>query len=173
MASSGRAASERITIGGVFSNQSVTESFLCFTANKIYTPSYVSLETALAHYGFITEGVFQITGCSTRKTEHFNTPVGYFTYRNLKPELFFGYRLDRRSNIHYLIAEPEKAIIDYLYLNHKIHDTRDLNELRWNFSVIAEQISLNKLNLYNNHIGSGVLNRRLQLLTQALYAITE
>ena len=39
-----------------------------FVANKIYAPSYISLESALAHYGWIHEGVFTITSVSTLKT---------------------------------------------------------------------------------------------------------
>ena len=41
-------------------------------ANKIYSPSYISLETALSYYGLIPESVYALTSVSTRKTISFN-----------------------------------------------------------------------------------------------------
>jgi len=91
-----------------FSDQKVEEPFLYYTANQLYHPSYVSLESALSRYGFIPEGVFQITSCTTLKTNSFNTPIGNFSYRHLKPSLFFGYQLKEWNDHRYAMAEPEK-----------------------------------------------------------------
>jgi predicted transcriptional regulator of viral defense system len=54
-----------------FADRKTEEPFLYFTANTLYQPSYVSLESALSCYGFIPEGVFQIISCSSRKTQTF------------------------------------------------------------------------------------------------------
>ena len=85
---------------------------LFFIANRIYSPSYVSLESAWRWYDFIPEGVFTITSVSTLKTAAFATPLGHFSYRRLKPDLFWGYRLEEYGSFRFKIADPAKAILD-------------------------------------------------------------
>ena len=86
---------------------------LFFISNQMYAPSYISLESALSYYGFIPEGVFKITAISTLKTQEFTTPASVFSYRSIKPELYFGYQLVSFGSFHFKIAEPEKTILDY------------------------------------------------------------
>ena len=155
-----------------FTDHEVKETFLFYCANEIYSPSYVSLESALYIYGFIPEGVFQITCCTTLKTNKFETPVGNFAYRNLKPALFFGYHLRPWKEHHYAVAGPEKTIIDYLYLHNEIESPKDFESLRWNSTEISNQISTKKLNQYASHIGSKALNTRINLLQSYLNANT-
>ncbi|MDO9547598.1 MAG: hypothetical protein Q7J65_01360 [Candidatus Marinimicrobia bacterium] len=153
-----------------FSDQQKEEHFLYYLANRLYRPSYISLESALAWYGFIPEGVFQTISCSTLKPQRFETPLGLFGYRHLKRTLFFGYRLVPWKTVRFAIAEPEKALIDYLYLNPQIHDDQDFMALRWNIFSINEQIDRQKLNTYGRAINSPVFSRRLALLTGLLDA---
>lgn len=120
------------------------EQFLFYTANKIYSPSYISLETALKYYGLIPEEVFQLTSVSTKKTTKFYTPVGNYSYRHIKPELFFGYRIVESENHQILLAEPEKAILDYLYLNSFLKTADDFRSLRINREEFFEQINLER-----------------------------
>ncbi|MEX2601496.1 MAG: hypothetical protein WD355_07610 [Balneolaceae bacterium] len=153
-----------------FDDQPVDEGFLSYAANQLYSPSYLSLESALSFYGFIPEGVFQFTSCTTRKTQTFDTPVGSFSYRRLKPPLYFGYLLQTWGDHHYKIAEPEKALIDYLYLHHELEEARDLEALRWNRHEIRNRISADRLSRYATHIGSPALDRRITLLQEFLHA---
>jgi predicted transcriptional regulator of viral defense system len=155
-----------------FSEQTITEPFSYYTANEIYRPSYISLESALSHYNVIPEGVFQITSCTSRKTNSFQTPAGNFAYRHLKPSLFFGYRLEKWGNHRYAIAEPEKAVIDFLYLHSELKETEDIEALRWNTEEIKRQISVEKLNNYETYIGSSALSWRLTNLKSYLDVIT-
>lgn len=155
-----------------FSDQEIDEPFLYYTANKLYRPSYVSLESALSRYGFIPEGVFQITSCTTLKTNSFNTPVGNFSYRHLKPSLFFGYQLEEWNNNRYAMAEPEKTLIDYLYLHNEVKEMADIEALRWNATEINDCISIDKLNRYEAYINSPALSRRLNTLKTYLDAAT-
>lgn len=154
-----------------FSKQSINESFLFITANEIYRPSYISLESALSKYGFIPEGVFQIISCSTRKTQFFKTPLGNFSYRHIKPDLYFGYRLEEWQNHYYAIAEPEKVLIDYLYFHPEVKKIKDIISLRWNAELINERISLQKLNNYQEQIGAPALTKRLNLLKEFLNVV--
>jgi predicted transcriptional regulator of viral defense system len=58
--------------GGYYllADREMDEMLLFMVANKIYEPSYVSLESALAYYEIIPETVFGVTSISSRKTKH-------------------------------------------------------------------------------------------------------
>lgn len=86
-----------------------------FIANKIYQPSYISLETALSYYKIIPEVVYGNTSITTKTSREFETPIGNFTYRHIKIEAFTGYELRVADRYKVLMAEPEKALADYLY----------------------------------------------------------
>ncbi|MDD2731867.1 MAG: hypothetical protein PHI53_01575 [Candidatus Pacebacteria bacterium] len=88
---------------------------LYLIANKLYEPSYVSLNTALSHYGIIPEVVYAVTSITTKASREFNTPKGSLIYQKIKKEAFTGYGLKLIDNDNVLIAEPEKALADYLY----------------------------------------------------------
>lgn len=87
-------------------------------AANIYQPSYISLESALSLYRLIPEKVTAVTSVTTRKTRTFHNQAGTFIYHKLKTTLYFGFVAKRDENgLPYFIAEPEKALLDYLYLN--------------------------------------------------------
>jgi len=86
-----------------------------FIANKLYQPSYISLETALSYHKIIPEVVYGNTSITTKTSREFETPIGNFTYRHIKTEAFTGYELREVDRYKVLIAEPEKALADYLY----------------------------------------------------------
>lgn len=153
-----------------FDQHTVDEAYLYFCANTIYSPSYVSLESALSFYGFIPEGVFQITSCTTLKTNTFETPAGNFDYRNLKRSLFFGYNLRKWNGHHYAIAGPEKTVIDYLYLHAEMVSAADFESLRWNAIEIRNSLSLDVLNRYVKYIDSKALTNRITHLRNYLDA---
>lgn len=131
-----------------FAIQGVDQDFLFYTANKIYAPSYVSLEMALKHYGLIPEEIFQITSVGTKKTTNFQISVGNFSYRQIKPSLYFGYRLVEFGQQKILIAEPEKAILDYLYIHPKLKTVADFEGMRINVDEFRTHIDLDKFQQY-------------------------
>lgn len=89
-------------------------------STKIYAPSYVSLETALSYYGIIPEAVFTTTSVTTRKTKEFKTPLGNFSYQKIKKEAFGGFEAKKQEGISFNLALPEKALVDFLYLNRNV-----------------------------------------------------
>ncbi len=89
---------------------------LYFAANKIYRPSYVSLETALSYYGIIPEIVYSITSVTPKPTRNFDAFGIDFSYTRIKQKAFQGYTARKEGNSTVLFAEPEKALADYLYL---------------------------------------------------------
>jgi len=88
-----------------------------FVANYLLEPSYLSLEFALSYYGLIPEAARTYTSVSTKHSRAFDNMLGRFTYRTVKPSLFFGYEPRQAGLREVLIATPEKALLDYFYLN--------------------------------------------------------
>lgn len=84
-------------------------------ANVLYSPSYISLEYALAYYGIIPEMVYAVTSITTKPTRHFVFNEKSFEYFTIKNSAFTGYSLKKEKEKNFLIAEPEKALADYLY----------------------------------------------------------
>jgi len=84
-------------------------------ANKLYQPSYVSLESALSYYGIIPEVVYAVTSVTTKPTREFTTPKSVFSYQRIKQNVFAGYSPVTIEGSVVLLAEPEKALADYLY----------------------------------------------------------
>jgi predicted transcriptional regulator of viral defense system len=79
----------------------------------IYNPSYISLETALSYYGLIEQLPFEITAITTKKSVEKEFEEQIYSYKNINKELLIGYRREE----DFLIALPEKAIFDQLYLS--------------------------------------------------------
>jgi predicted transcriptional regulator of viral defense system len=121
----------------IFSDLQLNETALFEIANKIYSPSYVSLEMALSYYNLIPESVYGITSVSTRKSCMHSTAVGDFSYRTIKPGLFFGYRLVGYDGKCFRMASLEKAVLDFFYLNTHIID---FESLRFNVEAFWEQL---------------------------------
>ncbi|MDD5621278.1 MAG: hypothetical protein PHS27_01680 [Candidatus Pacebacteria bacterium] len=86
-----------------------------FIANKLYEPSYISLNAALSYYGIIPETVYGITSITTKAFREFKNLKGNFIYQRIKKRAFTGYVLKEINGERVLIAEPEKALADYLY----------------------------------------------------------
>ena len=132
----------------IFSDAGIDDPFLRMLSNKIYSPSYVSLESALSFYGLIPEAVFQITSVTSRKTHNIQTDISNFNYRSIHKRLFWGYSLNTETSQHFFIADPEKTILDYLYLNPHLDDMRSLEELRLNQERFNDLLNVPKLKKY-------------------------
>lgn len=149
-----------------FSSVQENERLRFFTANHIYSPSYVSLESALAWYALIPEGVYSVTSVTTQKTQDFSTPLGTFTYRHIKPELLFGYTIENyeasgRLQRGVKMAEPEKAILDILYLNPHINTENAFAGLRINKEIFRTALNKNRMKLYLSQYKNPSLEKRV------------
>lgn len=86
-------------------------------ANRLVRGSYVSLQSALAHYGLIPEYVPVVTSVANARPGRWSTPLGQFEVRHLKPALLYGYRLTALAGgQEAFVATPEKALLDLVYL---------------------------------------------------------
>jgi len=90
-------------------------------AQHIYGPSYVSLETALAHHGWIPEAVHAVTSVCLKRPLQFDTPVGLFTYARVPQEILFAdvERQSQKDGLTVFVAGPVKALADYVYTYRK------------------------------------------------------
>jgi len=84
-------------------------------ANALYQPSYISFEYALAYYGILPEMTYTITSATTKPTRLFTTNDMTYSYRTIKKSAYTGHVLVKKENRSFFLAEPEKALVDYLY----------------------------------------------------------
>ncbi len=111
-----------------------------YLANRLYPPSYVSLETALSFYGIIPEEAAQIISVSTKPTRIYSTSHGTFFYRSCKKSAFTGYRIMKIQGEKTLFADKEKALVDYIYFRLKDGQTEFADE-RFDTSKINQKKS--------------------------------
>ncbi len=93
-------------------------------ANLLYGPSYLSLEYALSYYDLIPERVESLTSVTTQKNKNFETAIGHFTYKHLATDLYpMGVTIKKtEDDRNFLIATPEKALMDMFTLKFKNTD---------------------------------------------------
>ncbi|MBI5874108.1 MAG: hypothetical protein HZB36_08260 [Candidatus Omnitrophica bacterium] len=128
-----------------------------FIANQLYAPSYVSLEYALSFYELIPEAVADVTSVTTKKTASFENKFGKFIYQHIRPCAFRGFKAAKdASGGTCLLAVPEKAVVDFIYLNLHLFKPgdRDIFEQSYRFQNL-EILKLKKIKemacLFNNH----------------------
>jgi len=128
-----------------------------YLANRIYAPSYISLETALSFYSIIPEVAVHVTSVTTKPTREFKTTHGLFIYHTCKKSAFLGYYLLGYDRYKVLIADKEKALVDFLYFrkNREIDfdgerfNERILKEINWEkaegYAELFDRVTVNKV----------------------------
>ena len=139
--------------------------FCYYVSNRIYRPSYISLHTALAFYGMIPESVVQISAVSALKKARFENKFGTFTYRQVAYELMFGYDLKPFSHGRTLLfAQPEKALLDLLYLYPFYNIAQEMEELRLDEDFMQQKLNRELFNEYAGQFQSKAFDKRVKLL---------
>ena len=97
-------------------------------ANKIYAPSYISLETVLQRAGVIFQyydSIFSVSYVSRTVKADGKTIV----YRRLKKEILLNKQgIEEQENV--VIASPERAFLDAVFLYRDYHFD-NLSSLNW------------------------------------------
>ena len=115
--------------------RSVPHPFL--VANRLTPGSYVSGAAALAFAHAIPEYAPEVTSVTPGRPHTRQLPSGRFSFRHLKADRVFGYRLlDLGDDQQAFVATPEKALLDSVYLQPGGDDMEYLRELRLDFSVL-------------------------------------
>lgn len=94
-------------------------------ANIILSPSYISLESALSHYGILSQFTYSITSVTTQKSKKYKIKTKEYDYTKIKKAIFSDFI--KKDN--FLIATPEKALIDLIYLTSKKLRSINLSDL--------------------------------------------
>jgi len=102
-------------------------------ANFLLQPSYVSLESALTYYGILPQFTYTITSITTQRSQSILSQNWEFAYSKISPRFFWGYIKQKDR----LIALPEKACLDYLYLASKGLKNSNIDE--WDMSAINQK----------------------------------
>lgn len=99
-------------------------------ANHLKRASYVSLQSALSFYGLIPEVVTITTSVTGGRPCRFETPLGAYDFRHMKTDFLFGYQMIDLGGQSALVAAPEKALLDLIYLQPGGESLNFLQELR-------------------------------------------
>lgn len=104
-------------------SQEITQQEPCLglIANHLYAPSYVSLQYTLRQYGLIPERVMLITNITTCHARNFSNSFGSFAYHNVDRAYFaLGITSRMEGSSSYMIAIPEKALVDTILFTTKV-----------------------------------------------------
>ena len=109
-----------------------------YVANRVYEPSYVSLETAISIYSIIPDVAAAVTSVTTQTTRVFKNKYSSFFYRTCKKDAFTGYRLMLYDGLKVRVADKEKALVDFLY--YRLHSgySIDFDEERFNKKILKK-----------------------------------
>lgn len=138
-------------------------------ANAIHAPSYVSLRSALAYHGFIPEGVFHVESVTTRKTNRFAFAGTEYSYRNIKPAFYYGYTFIEHDGVRAMMARPEKALLDLLYLQPDVDGPDGFTSWRLNAEEIIARIDPARMDDFVLAEGSRALQKRYRRLKEWLH----
>jgi predicted transcriptional regulator of viral defense system len=139
--------------------------YTLYFANRIYRPSYISLHTALAFYGLIPEAVVQVTSVTSLKTASFENEFAVYGYKTIHQQLIFGYVQKPIADGKTLqLAQPEKALLDLLYLYPFYTTEQDMEELRLDEDFLQEELDFNRLEDYKARFKNKALEKRVRIL---------
>ncbi|MBU2577377.1 hypothetical protein KKA69_00940 [Patescibacteria group bacterium] len=127
------------------------KAYFEYLANIIYCPSYLSLEYVLSSHGLIPEGIYSLTNVSLKSTRTFENKLGFFIYKNVKEELFSGYKRIQKGNFSIYTATKAKALFDFLYLKRNL--SKDyFYELSEGLRINWEEFSVNDVKEFEGFV---------------------
>ena len=102
---------------GVYANKLVRDIAAADFIRVLRPYSYVSLESGLSHWGLSTQSPVALTCVTTGKPKEYRVPEFAIRFRTISPNLYWGFVEKQTRYATYLIAEPEKALLDWVYLS--------------------------------------------------------
>ncbi len=93
-------------------------NYLCYLANILRYPSYVSSTFILQNKGVLTSATFPITSITAKTTRRYYNEIGNFFYYSISPELYIGYERSLYNNEPIYVATLAKALFDHLYIKY-------------------------------------------------------
>lgn len=110
----------------------------------IFPQSYLSLEFVLQKHNILTEVTYPVTCITTKNTRKVENQIGSFWYRNIRPDLFYGFTALEYNSVRFFAASPAKALFDYLHLRpipiaYRGEKTDLAEELRLNLDEFSKE----------------------------------
>jgi predicted transcriptional regulator of viral defense system len=131
--------------------------------NVIRPKSYISLESALIEKGVINQSPSALTCVSPAHPKSYHSKSVNIIYRKISPDLYWGYEEKSTRYNKYQIAEPEKALLDWIYLNRQEGLPTQLDEFQLNF------LSIPKLRKYADRFPRTVQDTLKDLLLERAF----
>lgn len=97
--------------------------------NTLRPESYLSLETVLRDSGISTQSPTVLTCLTPGRPGEFRAKSVSIGFRRISKNLFWGFQEKRTRYGKYNIAEPEKALLDWVYLRRQEGSTINTDEL--------------------------------------------
>jgi hypothetical protein len=97
--------------------------------NILRPEAYLSLETVLRDSGVSTQSPIAFTCVTPGRAGEFQSKSVSITFRRLSKNLFWGFQEKRTRYGKYNLADPEKALLDWLYLRRQEGSTVHTDEL--------------------------------------------
>jgi hypothetical protein len=113
-------------------------------------PSYLSMEYALYKHDIISQQIHILTLVTTKLPYTYKTKSHILEYHQLKKTLFWGF--EKHDNVH--IANPEKALLDFIYLR-SLPPRSISTEQLYSFidSMYLEELDIPTLQQYITYFG--------------------
>jgi predicted transcriptional regulator of viral defense system len=112
----------RIKQGLYIVNDSITGQFqgdlpFLVISHCLFEDSYVSLAHALHYHKLVDQVPDTISSISDQSSKKFSYQSYTFKITKVKPDIYFGYHTISLQKRTIQIADPEKALLDYLYVD--------------------------------------------------------
>jgi predicted transcriptional regulator of viral defense system len=132
--------------------------------------SYVSCQSALAFYGLIPEIVHTTLSVTAARPRRWETPLGAFEFHHVRPGRLRGYRMTDLGAQQALVATPEKALLDLVYLQPGGDAPDYLRELRLQN---LERLNPEQLLRQAEALASPKLRRAAETITRLIQSETQ
>ena len=106
--------------------------------NVLRLESYISLESALVDRGIISQSPAVLTCVTLGYPKTFRRRSVTIVYRKISQELFWGFEPKKTRYNSYRIAEPEKALLDWIYLSRQEGLPTPLDEINVQFLDVSK-----------------------------------
>jgi predicted transcriptional regulator of viral defense system len=141
--------------------------FKLYSANHYIKPSYISLQSALAFYGILKKAPSHVTSVTSLYTCDYKNVMGSFILRKIRKDLMFGYDLKPITNGKMiLVAKPEKALLDLLFLLNFYISFEDMKRLKLNKDFMQNEFDWNLMQEYLIKFKSKFLEKRVDNLIE-------
>ena len=102
-------------------------------------PAYISMEYALSKHGILSQSAYTITLITTKLPYVYKTKQTIYEYHQIGKSLFWGYKKEGVV----LTAEPEKALLDLIYIRHTRSKELSINGI----ASLTNDMSIDEFNL--------------------------